>query len=153
MYLVRHGVAVSRRDWDGDDRDRPLTKRGQRQASALASKLGDRPIGRVLSSPAARCVETVEPLAQGRGLEVERTKALFEGADPAGAIVLVRKAAEEPHDVVLCTHGDLLPEVLRAFRAAGAHVHDGHRWEKGSTWVLDTRHGVVADARYLPPPA
>jgi len=33
--------------------------------------LSDYPLTRILSSPYDRCVETVEPLAQARGLEIE----------------------------------------------------------------------------------
>ena len=36
LYLVRHAKAGSRHDFDGSDRDRPLTNSGRRQASALA---------------------------------------------------------------------------------------------------------------------
>ena len=61
--LVRHAVAGDRRKWSGDDRLRPLDRRGRRQASALPEALSGFPVSRILTSPAARCIGTVEPLA------------------------------------------------------------------------------------------
>lgn len=143
VLLVRHAAAGSRRRWDGDDAARPLDDRGRRQAAALPVALARFAVARVLSSPAARCMDTVAPL----GLPVEREHALAEG-NGHEAVALVRSllgAAGSPDGeaVVLCTHGDVIPEVLAALG-----VDDGGRCAKGSTWVLDGD-----GARYLPPPA
>ena len=59
VLLVRHAKAGSRKDWSGDDRLRPLSKAGHRQAEALVPLLVGYPITRVLSSPFVRCVQTV----------------------------------------------------------------------------------------------
>jgi len=56
-YVVRHAKAGDRSDWSGDDRLRPLTKSGQRQAEALADMLEGEPIDRVLSSGYLRCMK------------------------------------------------------------------------------------------------
>ena len=69
-----------RDDWVGDDRLRPLDGRGRNQASRLPELLGDYEIARVLSSPAVRCVQTVEPLARSRGLDIEVREELSEEA-------------------------------------------------------------------------
>ena len=63
LLLIRHASAGDRNDWVGDDLLRPLDGRGRSQASRLPELLGDYEIARVLSSPALRCVQTVEPLA------------------------------------------------------------------------------------------
>ncbi|MEY2591429.1 MAG: hypothetical protein QOJ67_3413, partial [Acidimicrobiaceae bacterium] len=55
-------------------------------------------------------------------------------------------------DSVLCTHGDIIPEVLRALARDGVKLLDEFRWAKGSTWVLDGPDGQITEARYLPPP-
>jgi broad specificity phosphatase PhoE len=39
------------------------------------TQLGDYRITRILSSPAVRCLQTVEPLAQRRGLPIEPDEA------------------------------------------------------------------------------
>ena len=89
--LVRHGVAGDRAKWDGEDRLRPLDRRGERQAAALPESLSGLPIRRILTSPAVRCVQTVEPLAAALGIEVEETPALAEGAARADIMALARR--------------------------------------------------------------
>jgi broad specificity phosphatase PhoE len=39
FYVIRHAKAGSRGNWTGDDRLRPLTKKGQKQAEDLVGQL------------------------------------------------------------------------------------------------------------------
>jgi phosphohistidine phosphatase SixA len=151
VYLVRHAVAVGRRAWDGPDRARPLTPKGERQAAALPGLLEDASVGRVLSSPAVRCRDTLGPLAEATGLEVEAVDELAEGADPASAVDLLEALAGEGADTVLCTHGDLIPEVLRHLTRQGARLEGDLQFAKGSTWELVVDDGAVVGGRYHPP--
>ena len=64
---------------------------------------------RILSSSAVRCLETMAPLAERLQLKVEKEEALAEGAGLA-ALALVRRVANEK--IALCTHGDVIPEIL-----------------------------------------
>jgi hypothetical protein len=66
VCLVRHAHAGDKHQWTGDDRDRPLSVPGHHEAYGLLARLRDYPIGRILTSPAVRCVQTVEPLGQRR---------------------------------------------------------------------------------------
>jgi phosphohistidine phosphatase SixA len=150
VFVVRHAKAGSRSAWDGPDPARPLSKAGRRQAAGLVSQLGDRDITRIVSSPFIRCTETVEPLAQRLHLPVEPSPSLEEGAPLPEALRLVEKVADEP--TVLCTHGDVVAELLDHLRRAGVDLDDT-RMEKGATWILDNEAGEVTGARYLPPPA
>jgi 8-oxo-(d)GTP phosphatase len=104
--LVRHASAGDRRDWEGDDRLRPLDAKGRRQAEELVEQLAAHSPRRVVSSPYVRCVATVEPLAAELGLEVELDERLAEGAGRA-AVELLREDG-----VVACTHGDVIVDVL-----------------------------------------
>lgn len=140
ILLIRHAIAKDRHRWEGDDDARPLTKHGRAQADALVSQLGGFPIDRVLSSTAVRCVDTVIPLAYARGCEVEREPALAEGSG-LDAARLVARLLEQGVAVALCTHGDVVPEVMDALDA------ECDRCAKGSTWVLE--RGV---ATYIPAP-
>jgi 8-oxo-dGTP diphosphatase len=150
VYLVRHAKAGSRRDWEGPDAERPLSRKGRRQAEGLVHLLADRPVRRVLSSPYVRCVQTVEPLADKLGLPVEETAALAEGAAPADTVELFRDLAATT--AVLCTHGDLIPPVLETLAATeGLPLPPDYPFAKGSTWELDALNGRWLAARYLPP--
>ena len=119
-YLVRHAKAGDRNAWSGDDLSRPLSKYGRRQAKALVSVLSTNVIERILSSPAIRCVGTVRPLADQRGLPIEPRDELLEGAPLAGLLVLLDELRAIPP--VLCGHGDLIPAVIEHFEARGALI-------------------------------
>ena len=63
VYVVRHALAVPRKRWTGDDDDRPLTTRGGAQASVLTAWSKSVGLDSILSSPARRCVATVQGIA------------------------------------------------------------------------------------------
>jgi 8-oxo-dGTP diphosphatase len=150
VFLIRHAKAGSRSGFDGPDDQRPLSKAGHRQADGIAGLLGDRGVARILSSPFVRCRQTVEPLGERLHLPVEPSDSLAEGAPLTEALRLVEKVADEV--VVLCTHGDVVEELLGHFRRTGI-VNGDARLEKGSTWVLHLEEGEVTGAEYVAPPA
>ncbi len=147
IYLVRHGHAPDRHSWRQEDELRPLSDKGRRQAAGLVEVLGDRGVGRILSSPAVRCWQTVEPLAAHLGLEIEHEPRLWEGSDVAPA----RDLLDEVDDAVLCSHGDLIPDLVNRLIAEGAEAV-GRDGKKGSTWVLERDGARFTRATYLPPP-
>ena len=153
VYVVRHAHAGSRRDWAGPDAERPLSERGWRQAKGLAEVLDRtfdaRPV-RLLASPAVRCRQTLEPLGALLGTEVEVEDRLREGTSGVSARLLLEECGD---DVVLCSHGDVIPDLLDVLAAEGARFDDDLRWPKASTWVLTLDGTVVVRARYLAPPA
>lgn len=150
VYLVRHAKAGDRDAWEGDDRLRPLTKSGRRQAEELVELLKDQPIDRILSSPYVRCVETVEPLAKARHLTVESTNQLGEGAGGDSIIRVMND--NRTKNLVLCTHGDLVEELLEHLIDQGVVSRRSAANQKGGTWVLESQDGRITTARYLPAP-
>lgn len=149
-YLVRHAKAGQRRAWKGPDEARPLTRRGRRQAARLVDRFGGLALDRVISSPFVRCVQTVEPLARSRGIEIETVPELAEGADLDGAVRFVRALDARP--AVLCSHGREIEGIVDRLQHAGADVEGSGGLAKGSVWVLDRRDGEIVSARYLPAP-
>jgi 8-oxo-(d)GTP phosphatase len=150
-YLVRHAKAGDRSKWLGDDRSRPLSKAGRRQAQALVEVLTGRIIERILSSPAIRCVETVRPLADQRGLPIEPRDELSEGAPLSGLLAVLDELRSTAS--VLCGHGDLIPAVVEHLEEQGAVIGLDRGWKKGSVWALEREAGSVVRATYIPPPA
>ena len=152
VYVVRHAKAGSRHDWVGDDSERPLTKAGRKQSDEIARQLAAEPITGVWSSPATRCVQTVEPLARAHGLDVIREPRLAEGAPFEDVLALL---GEVPDGAVLCSHGDVIPDLLHALVRRGTRVLTPPDWRKGTVWTLDPPgvDGAVATARADPPPA
>jgi 8-oxo-dGTP diphosphatase len=149
-YVVRHAKAGDRAEWSGDDRMRPLTKSGQRQTEALATMLAGEPIDKILSSGYLRCVQTVEPLGASRKLPVEPVKELEEGAGGESVLRLVQKF--RGRNIVLCTHGDVMEELLEGLIGQGLLQRARANMEKGSTWVLEEKDGKITGARYLAAP-
>jgi phosphohistidine phosphatase SixA len=150
VYVVRHGKAGSRSGWTKPDDLRPLTKAGRRQAEAIADMLSDDGIQRILSSPYVRCRQSVEPLAERLRLPVDLSDALEEGAPRSEILALLDKVDDD--NAVLCTHGDVVGELLEHCARHGVDV-DMRLLAKGSIWVLETEAGTIVDARYVPPPA
>ena len=147
--LVRHAHAGDKHQWPGRDQDRPLSVPGQQEAHGLLARLRNYPITRILTSPAVRCVQTVEPLGQRRAVPIELVDALRVDAPMEGLLELVTDPGLAM--VVLCGHGEQLGGLVRQL-ADGGLVGDGPLgWAKGSTWVLDTSQGRVVGARYLAP--
>lgn len=106
------------------------------------TQLPRRDLTRLVSSPFVRCVQTLEPLAQSLGREVEPDPGLAEGAGPDRALALLG----EPGTVV-STHGDVIEGALDALRARGLKFEGGDGLRKGALWVVED-----ARVRYLPPP-
>ena len=130
LLLLRHGSAGDRRKWKGDDNDRPLDQAGRQQAAGLVARLATYPLDRILTSPARRCVETVEPTAAAFGLPVEVRAELSEARQVSDGRALVRSLTKG--DVLVCGHGGLetaLPE--------------SPRWRKGCVLVVNEKLRVT----------
>lgn len=105
---------------------------------------------RIISSPYTRCLQTVSPLASRLGLTVEESEQLAEGAWASDTLRLVRALADEK--VALCTHGDVIPDILVALSDEDRlDLGRRPRQAKGSVWVLDAARGRFTRASYLPP--
>lgn len=150
VYLIRHAKAGSRSEWDGPDDLRPLTSNGRRQADWVADRLAAAPVKRIVSSPYVRCVETVQPLADRLGLDVETSPALAEDGPVADMLALLAELA--PEHGVACTHGDMIPEALDALaRVDGLALGPHYPFAKGSIWVLDGDARPFVRATYVDP--
>jgi 8-oxo-dGTP diphosphatase len=139
VLLVRHATAGHSTSAP-DDHLRPLDERGWEQAEGLVDVLAPYGVPRILTSPYVRCRQTVEPLARALGLPIEELSELAEGSSAEDVLRLVGSLDGET--AVLCTHGDVVYELL------------GEESKKGSTWVLEVApDGGLARREYLPPPA
>ena len=149
VYLVRHAHAGKKANWHGPDLDRPLSVQGRREALGLIERLGAHPLGRLLSSPAQRCLQTVQPLAGRLGRPLEPNQAL--GVDGTAAGVLELLTSPALRQAVLCTHGELIGEVFGELQRAGIELSAPPRWPKGSAWMLELEGGKGWRATYLEP--
>lgn len=132
LLVIRHARAGDRAEWQGDDRKRPLDKRGRRQAQALVDELAEFPLTRILSSPYDRCVQTVEPLAAARGLQIELSDELGEERQHLEGAALARSLVGEP--VALSVHGGLSDAAFG-------------EWQKKSETLVVDDDGQVVERR------
>ncbi len=152
VCLVRHAHAWDRTRWDGPDRLRPLDDTGRAQAESLVGLFAGQRFVHLMSSPSARCIATVAPLALARGMVVDVREELAEGMlwDDAEKIVL-EAAAEGP--AAVCVHGDVMRELIAQLVERGVPLSGSVAdHAKGATWILGVVDGVIVSGRYVPPP-
>lgn len=146
IRLVRHGSAGARGSGVAD-LERPLDEEGHEQARRLVDALADSGIERILTSPALRCRQTVEPLAAKLGIEIEMVPDLVEGRRPAPVVAMINRLVAAGSSAVLSSHGDMIPLVLDALAATGVPLA-GDKCQKGSIWELRTADGHIIEGRY-----
>ncbi len=121
VELVPHLDAVDRALWRGDQDERPLSELGRRQARALVALLSRGPVQGLYSSPALRCMQTLEPVAAFAGLVVVPVADLREqlrGGESTEALAerglnAIEAAAENGGGrIIVCSHGDVIPAAV-----------------------------------------
>ncbi len=148
IYVARHAKAIKRARWDGPDELRGLTDAGWRQAHGIVRMLDAAPVGRVVTSPALRCRQTVDPFASVRGLRPQIDERLAEGTPSRRVLELVNELESWP--VLLCSHGDVIPRLLENLLSNGLEISAPLVCEKGSIWVLEGKR-TLRRAHYRAP--
>jgi 8-oxo-(d)GTP phosphatase len=157
LILLRHASAGAKSDWRDADERRPLDHHGRQQARQLGRLMACFGSGRVVSSPAERCLATVRPYAEltGASIEVEAALAVAdqdgrpagEAKELADAAAAAVAAAGDDRPVVICAHRENMPVLLRAaYERLGAAVPAGPPLRKGDFWVLHRADGRLAGA-------
>ncbi|HTJ71577.1 MAG TPA: NUDIX hydrolase [Actinospica sp.] len=117
IVLQRHGKAERRSSLYADDLARPLAPAGRQQAIALAELLAVYGAEELISSPAVRCVGTVQPYADLHGVEMHLESALTEISyvhAPRAVVSWLADLAARRVGAIACTHGPLLDELIAA---------------------------------------
>ena len=120
LFVMRH--AKAERDSDtGRDFDRPLAKRGWRDAEAVGREMRSRGLepDAVLASPAKRAAETVTAFASGYGkLEPEFEPGIYNA--PADRLIeIVRNAGDGAERLLIVGHNPGFQDLV--LRLAGEH--------------------------------
>lgn len=163
LIALRHGKAAPRADWEGPDAARPLTARGITQASSdVPTLLAWRP-RRIITSDAVRCVATVAPLAAATGIKPKKEPGLSQDAHEGGdgeVRSIVGRRVRSRKTAVLCSHGPVLPDILREIALAtgtlqGAYLNDAADLDTGGFSVVhlsvtNPASGVIAIETYAP---
>ena len=121
IIIARHGKALPPGAWDGPDASRPLMHRGRQQADQIASAIAAYGPDRIVTSDATRCVETVAPLSALTGVPAKPVHGLSQDAvgTPRSTVEkVIAKRLRRGRTVVLCSHGPVIPELIRAIANA-----------------------------------
>ncbi|MCW2904774.1 MAG: hydrolase [Streptosporangiaceae bacterium] len=150
VIILRHATAGSKHDWTDLDALRPLDHSGRAVARELAELLGAYAPVRPISSATARCVETLLPYALRERISVTTEQAFTMGDDATvgtpptlgrgeleGARARIAEIAAEAVPTVVCTHGEMAPDLLDEVRARfGGPAARPPAPPKGGFWVL-----------------
>jgi 8-oxo-dGTP pyrophosphatase MutT (NUDIX family)/phosphohistidine phosphatase SixA len=165
IIVVRHGKAVPAEAWDGPDSTRPLLLRGTAQATDIAASVAAFLPDKIYTSTAARCVATIAPLATLTGIKPKEIAGLSQDAfesDEATIAEVLAKRMKSKKTVVLCSHGPVIPEIIREIAGLtntpyGSDVASLGALSTGEYSVLHmaTHHpksGIVAMESHSPDP-
>ena len=152
IFLIRHASAGDRSRWHLNDQQRPLDERGHQRSLRLVDFLADATLRGVWSSPATRCAQTVEPLAAAHALDIQIRAELDEGASSKQLLEVTLEEASAPGDLVMCSHGDVIPGVLNRLLRAGLEVTGARGCAKASVWELKVHRGVITEGIYTAKP-
>ena len=128
VILLRHAKAVAKSHWKRADDRRPLDDAGRADAKALAEVLACfGPRARLITSPAARCVETLRPFAELSGAELREEPSLYihhhssrtvpPDSHPSIA-ALLSEAVNAGEPTIICAHRENIPVLQAAALAA-----------------------------------
>ncbi len=98
------------------------------------------PLSELRSSPSKRCLETLEPLARSRSLDVVSDGALSATRGSDRLISTIAGGAED--GVVLCTHGEAMEPLVARLDELGVDCPEGALSRetlllKGGAWMLE----------------
>jgi 8-oxo-(d)GTP phosphatase len=155
VLIVRHGTAGSKSRYKGDDRERPLDKRGRAQAESLIGQLLAFGATELYAADRVRCRQTLEPLAEELGTTIHDEPALTEEAylenREAGRqrVLDIAAAGGTP---VICTQGKVIPDLIGWWCERDGVRPDKSRNRKGSTWVMSLADGRLMAADHIGSP-
>ncbi|MFG1929502.1 NUDIX domain-containing protein [Mycobacterium sp. NPDC048908] len=139
LLIVRHGTAGSKSRYKGDDRKRPLDKRGRAQAESLVGVLTAFGADALYAADRVRCHQTLEPLAEeldvGIGNEPLLTEEAYADSRKAARHRFVEIAGTGGTPVI-CTQGKVIPDLIAWWSARDGVRPDKSRNRKGSVWVM-----------------
>jgi len=155
VLIVRHGTAGSKSRYKGDDRQRPLDKHGRAQAESLVGQLLAFGANELHAADKVRCHQTLEPLAQELGVTIHNEPALTAEAyaenKKRGRQRVLEIAAAEGTPVI-CTQGEVIPDLIAWWCERDGVRPDKSRNRKGSYWVLSLSNNRLVAADHVDDP-
>lgn len=121
LIIARHARAVKRVAWNREDIARPITPGGAKRAHQLIQLFSAFGVRYIESSPADRCMATVQPYATAIGKKITTYDTLTEPAHashPVDAAEALMATLAKPGNRLMCVHRPTMPTLMTMMEAA-----------------------------------
>lgn len=139
LIMLRHGKALERAEWQGEDEDRPLQLVGQLQAKRMLSLYQVFGLEEIHTSDAVRCLDTVAQMAKSLKLTPVITNAVSEYTykkSKEKAIEYAKELIKRNNQVILCSHNPVLPRMMEKLTKKINFDYPDNKLLPGEAWVL-----------------
>ena len=139
LIMLRHGKALERAEWQGEDEDRPLQLVGQLQAKRMLSLYQVFGLEEIHTSDAVRCLDTVAQMAKSLKLTPVITNAVSEYTykkSKEKAIEYAKELIKRDKQVILCSHNRVLPRMTEKLTKKINFDYPDNKLLAGEAWVL-----------------
>jgi phosphohistidine phosphatase SixA len=146
VYVVRHAEkAKPPKDADAEAaKDPELTAVGRARAAALPNALGSAKLAAIYSTPYKRTLQTVAPVADKQGVQVQTVD-----ADDVAGLVAKIKALGGGNAALVSGHSNTVPEIIEAL-GVSEKVELGHD-DHGDLFVVTLGRQVQLERRRFDP--
>ena len=155
LIMLRHGKALNRKEWLGEDSDRPLEQLGTLQAMRLHSIYQAYNVERIITSDAIRCYDTVEPLSRVLDVKLKVNKDVSEDLwkkDKEKAIDFAKEIIKDDETTIVCSHNPVLPRMLEKLTKKIDFDYPDNKLEPGEAWVIHHKKKEVLQIDRLAAP-
>lgn len=152
FILLRHAHSVDRESWLGDDGDRPLTEKGQRQVTSLVASLHVFDIKEIHSSDAIRCLSTASPIAEKFGLRPVINSDLSEyvySRDKDRATLYIKNLLKRDEAILVCGHNPILSKIVKKIARKLDMKSEDFSLGKGDAFIIHRSKGKILSIDHL----
>ncbi len=156
LIMLRHGKALNRKDWLGEDSDRPLEQLGTAQAKRLLSMYQVYNLEKIITSDAIRCYDTVEPLSRALDLKLKVEKDISEEVwqkNKEKAKDFAKEIIKEERTTLVCSHNPVLPRMLEKLTKKIDFDYPDNKLQPGEAWVIHHKKKEVLQIDRLEAPS
>jgi len=139
LIMLRHGKALERAEWQGEDEDRPLQLVGQLQAKRMLSLYQVFGLEEIHTSDAVRCLDTVAQMAKSLKLTPVITNTVSEYTykkSKEKAIEYAKELIKRNKQIILCSHNPVLPRMMEKLTKKINFDYPDNKLLPGEAWVL-----------------
>ena len=139
LVMLRHGKALERSEWQGEDEDRALQLVGQLQAKRMLSLYQVFGLDEIHTSDAVRCLDTVAIMAKSLQITPVITNAVSEYTykkNKEKSIEYAKDLIKKKKQVILCSHNPVLPRMMEKLTKKIDFDYPDNKLLPGEAWVL-----------------